>query len=266
MTELVKYSVQNHIATIILDDPKSLNAFGTELSKGLLTALDNAQNDDTVRAIILEGAGGNFSSGGHIKEMLSVGTEPEALSGKIEQLVDGAGVIARKLRSISKPTIAKLQGAVAGAGFNLALTCDFRVASNDAKFVQSFINIGLVPDAGGLFLLNQLIGTAKATEFAMLGEKVSAEQAYQLNLINKLVSSEELDQAVNKLATHLVHLPATALATIKQMINQNAYAGFDEHLNLETKNQAKLAKSDDFIEGVSAFVEKRLPNYLKVLD
>lgn len=262
MTELVDYTVSDHVATITLNDPKSLNAFGTELSTGLLKALEQAQDDSEVRVIVLAGAGGNFSSGGHIKEMLSVGTEAEALSAKLTTLVDGAGVIAQQLRATTKPIIAKLEGAVAGAGFNLALTCDFRISADNAVFVQSFINIGLVPDAGGLFLLTQLLGTAKATELTMLGDKITAKQAQELNLVNQVVTADELDEAVAKLAKRLVHLPATALATIKDMINKNAYQGFAEHLAMETQNQAALAKAADFKEGISAFVEKRRPNYI----
>ncbi len=259
----VIYTVANHIATITLNDPKSLNAFGSELAGELLTALETAEKDDSVRVLVIEGANGNFSSGGHIKEMLSVGTEPDALSGKLEQMVAGAGTISRKLREIEKPIIAKLQGAVAGAGCNLALTCDFRIASEDAKFIQSFIQIGLIPDAGGIYLLNQLIGASKATELAMLGDKITAQQAYDFNLLYKVTPVEELDDAVTQLATRLVHLPATALATIKQMMNATAFAKLSTALDNETQHQAMLARTADFAEGVSAFVEKRKPNYLK---
>ncbi len=263
MNNKVIYNLANHVATITLNDPKSLNAFGTELAGELLTALETAEKDDDVRVLIIEGANGNFSSGGHIKEMLSVGTEAEALSNKLEQMVAGAGTISRKLREIEKPIIAKLQGAVAGAGCNLALTCDFRIASEEAKFIQSFIHIGLIPDAGGIYLLNQLVGASKATEFAMLGDKVTAKQAYDLDLLYKVTTAEELDAEVQKLATRLVHLPATALATIKQMMNATAFDDLSEALDSETQHQAMLARTADFAEGVSAFVEKRKPNYLK---
>ncbi|PID37808.1 MAG: enoyl-CoA hydratase [Pseudomonadales bacterium] len=259
----ITYQVDNHIATISLNDPKSLNALGTELSTQLLHALEQADKDAEVRVIILQSSSGNFSSGGDIKEMLSVGMDKEALSGKLEAMVAGAGEISRKLRDIQKPIIAKLQGAVAGAGFNLALTCDFRVASDNAQFIQSFIHIGLVPDAGGIYQLNQLIGASKTTEFTMLGDKVSAQQAYDLNLLYKVTSAEELDAEVNKLATRLVHLPATALATIKQMMNNTAFNGLSQALDMETRHQSMLAKTDDFMEGVTAFVEKRKPNYIK---
>ncbi|MBS9779901.1 MAG: enoyl-CoA hydratase/isomerase family protein [Moraxellaceae bacterium] len=263
MNDKVLYKVANHIATITLNDPKSLNAFGNELCSQLLDFLELAEKDNDVRVIVVEGANGNFSSGGHIKEMLSDGLETDALSAKLEQMVAGAGLLGRKLREIEKPIIAKLQGAVAGAGFNFALTCDFRIASENATFIQSFIHIGLIPDTGGIYLLNQLIGASKATEFAMLGDKVTAQQAYDLDLLYKVIKSEDLDEEVNQLATRLVHLPATALATIKQMMNATAFDELSIALDNETQHQAMLARTDDFAEGISAFIEKRRPNYLK---
>ncbi len=263
MNDKVLYKVANHIATITLNDPKSLNAFGNELCSQLLEFLEVAEKDNDVRVLVIEGANGNFSSGGHIKEMLSDGLETDKLSAKLEQMVAGAGLLSRKLREIEKPIIAKLQGAVAGAGFNFALTCDFRIASENATFIQSFIHIGLIPDTGGIYLLNQLIGASKATEFAMLGDKVTAQQADKLDLLYKVTTAEELDNVVNQLATRLVHLPATALATIKQMMNATAFDDLSLALDSETQHQAMLARTDDFAEGISAFVEKRRPNYLK---
>ena len=133
--EIVDYQVANHIATITLNDPKSLNAFSTPLKNSVLDALNAADADEHVRVIILQGAGGNFSSGGDIKEMLSEGIDKEVVSNKLKGMVEGAGEVSLKLRKIHKPIIAKLEGAVAGAGMNLALTCDFRISADTAKFV-----------------------------------------------------------------------------------------------------------------------------------
>src|SRR5699024_4196572 len=143
--DVVIYNVENHIATITLNDPKSLNAFSTPMKSAIISALQEAEADADVRVIILQGAGGNFSSGGDIKEMLSDGLEREALSEKLKSMVEGAGEVSLLLRKIHKPIIAKLEGAVAGAGMNLALTCDFRITADNAKFVQAFVHIGLVP-------------------------------------------------------------------------------------------------------------------------
>ena len=259
--DVVIYNVENHIATITLNDPKSLNAFSTPLKNAVMTALQDAEADDQVRVIILQGAGGNFSSGGDIKEMLSDGIEKEVLSEKLKAMVTGAGEVSLQLRKIHKPIIAKLEGAVAGAGMNLALTCDFRITADNAKFVQAFVHIGLVPDAGGIYLLNELIGPAKTTELVMLGDKISAQDMADLNLVNQVVSADELDTAVMTLANRLCQLPSTALATMKHLINTHAYMGLNEALDMEVHQQARLAKTDDFIEGITAFIEKRKPVY-----
>lgn len=261
-SSLVEYQSENHIATITLNDPKSLNAFSTPLKKSVLTALEQADADDDVRVIILQGAGGNFSSGGDIKEMLSEGIDKTVISNKLKGMVEGAGEVSLKLRHIHKPIIAKLEGAVAGAGMNLALTCDFRITADNAKFVQAFVHIGLVPDAGGVYLLNQLVGPAKTTELVMLGDKISAQDMAELNLVNQVVAPAELDDAVAKLASRLSALPAQALSSMKHMLNTHAYAGLNEALDMEVHQQARLAKTDDFIEGVTAFIEKRKPVYI----
>ena len=261
-SSLVEYQSENHIATITLNDPKSLNAFSTPLKKSVLTALEQADADDDVRVIVLQGAGGNFSSGGDIKEMLSEGVDKTVISNKIKGMVEGAGEVSLKLRHIHKPIIAKLEGAVAGAGMNLALTCDFRITADNAKFVQAFVHIGLVPDAGGVYLLNQLVGPAKTTELVMLGDKISAQDMAELNLVNQVVAPAELDDAVAKLASRLSALPAQALSSMKHMLNTHAYAGLNEALDMEVHQQTRLAKTDDFIEGVTAFIEKRKPVYI----
>ncbi len=258
----VDYQVSDHIATITMNDPKTLNAFSTILKNAMMAALNQADSDEQVRVIILQGAGGNFSSGGHIGEMLENGMEADALSDKLNFMVGEVAEISLKLRDIHKPIIAKLEGAVAGAGMNLALTCDFRIASDTAKFVQAFVNIGLVPDAGGIYLLNQLIGVAKTTEMVMLGDKLKAEDMARLNLVNQVVSKDELEATVLALATRLSHLPGKALASMKHMINTHSFMGLNEALDMEVDQQTMLAKTDDFVEGISAFMEKRKPVYV----
>ena len=258
---LVEYHIKQHIATITMNDPKTLNAFSTPLKAAMMDALNKADADDQVRVIVLQGAGQNFSSGGHIGEMLENGMESEALADKINFMVSEVAEISLKLRNIHKPIIAKLEGAVAGAGMNLALTCDFRIAADNAKFVQAFVNIGLVPDAGGIYLLNQLVGAAKTTELVMLGDKLSANDMARLNLVNEVVSAEDLDASVLALATRLSQLPAKALASMKHMINTHAFMGLNEALDMEVNQQTMMAQTEDFKEGITAFMEKRKPVY-----
>lgn len=258
---IVEYQSENHIATITMNDPKTLNAFSTPLKNAMMEALDEADKDADIRVIVLQGSNNNFSSGGHIGEMLENGMDSEALSNKLNFMVGEVAEISLKLRNIHKPIIAKLEGAVAGAGMNLALTCDFRIAADNAKFVQAFVNIGLIPDAGGIYLLNQLIGVAKTTEMVMLGDKLKAEDMARLNLVNDVVSSDELDASVLALATRLSSLPGKALASMKHMINTHAYMGLNEALDMEVHQQTMLAKTEDFKEGITAFMEKRKPVY-----
>ena len=258
---IVDYHVANHIATITMNDPKTLNAFSTAMKVAMMAALNQADEDTEVRVIILQGAGNNFSSGGHIGEMLENGMESEVLADKLTVMVGAIAEISLKLRNIHKPIIAKLEGAVAGAAMNLALTCDFRIASDTAKFVQAFVNIGLIPDAGGIYLLSQLIGVAKTTELVMLGDKLTSDEVARLNLVNSVVSQDELDASVLALATRLSQLPAKALASMKHMINVHAFMGLNEALDMEVDQQTMMARTDDFKEGITAFMEKRKPVY-----
>lgn len=259
--DLVCYHVAERIATITMNDPQSLNAISTDMKKALMTALLDADSNDDVRVIVLQGGNQNFSSGGDIKEMLENGLESEALAEKIEAMVSDVAELSLKLRAIDKPIIAKLEGAVAGAAMNLALTCDFRIAANNAKFVQAFVNIGLIPDAGGIYLLTKLIGAAKTTELVMLGDKLSAADMLNLDLVNEVASPDTLDERVQSLAIRLSQKPKKALATIKDMINTQAFMGLNEALDMEVHQQTMMAQTADFKEGISAFMEKRAPNY-----
>jgi len=260
-TNLVTYQVADHIATITMNDPATLNAISTPMKNALMAALIEADSDDDVRVIVLQGSNQNFSSGGHIGEMLENGTKTEALAEKIEAMVSGVAELSLKLRTVYKPVIAKLEGAVAGAGMNLALTCDFRIASDNAKFVQAFVNIGLIPDAGGIYLLTQLIGAAKTTELVMLGDKLTAEDMKRLDLVNEVTSAAHIDDCTQHLAKRLSQLPSKALATMKDMINTHAFMGLNEALDMEVHQQTMMAQTADFKEGISAFMEKRAPNY-----
>ena len=258
---LVEYQSENHIATIIMNSPKTLNAFSTTMKIAIMEALNKADNDADVRVIVLQGAGNNFSSGGDIGEMLENGMDSEVLASKLDFMLREIAEVSLKLRAIHKPIIAKLEGAVAGAAMNLALTCDFRIAADNAKFIQAFVNIGLIPDAGGTYLLNQLIGAAKTTELIMLGDKLKAEDMARLNLVNNVVSADDLDATVQALATRLSNLPGKALASMKHMVNVHAFSGLNEALDMEVDQQTMMAKTDDFKEGITAFMEKRKPVY-----
>ncbi len=259
--EKVIYRIENGVATISLNDPASLNALDSVMKGELLQALEFAEYDTQAKVIVLTGEGKGFSSGGDIREMLGSADSKAAVVNMARGLTTGVGDISRKIRKISKPIIARINGACAGAGMNIALACDFRVAADGAKFLQAFVNIGLVPDAGGIYLLTQLIGAAKATELVMLGEQLTAQKAMDLGLVNALVSADELDAAVQKLTSRLTYLPALSLAAMKQSINQIAYAGLDSAIDQEVMYQIQMAQTQDFKEGVTAFMQKRAANF-----
>lgn len=253
----VLYDVTDGIAIITLNDPASLNALDSLMKSELYQALEYAHYDTHAKVIVLTGAGKGFSSGGDIREMVGSTDSRENLLKMSHSLTSGIGDITRRIRKINKPIIARINGACAGAGMNIALACDFRVASDTAKFLQAFVNIGLVPDAGGIYLLCQLIGPAKTAELVMLGEQISAQKAQDLGLVNALVSADELDVAVKKLTDRLTNLPTLALSAMKQSLNQVAYAGLDTALDQEVIYQMQMAITEDFKEGVTAFMQKR---------
>lgn len=257
----ILYDVQHAVATITLNEPASLNALDSGMIADLSTALDTASDDARVKVMVLTGAGRAFCSGGDIRGMAAVLTTPN-IGDYMADSVTALGDLVRKIRQIPKPIIARINGTAAGAGMNIALACDFRVASDSAKFLQAFVNIGLVPDAGGIYLLTQLIGAAKTTELVMLGELLDAKTAQDLGLLHRLVPADALDASVTQLSERLCALPSLALATMKNAVNQVAYAGLATALEQETIDQAQMAQTEDFKEGISAFLQKRLANFV----
>jgi len=186
-------------------------------------------------------------------------TSPELNPGFKKILEEHYNPIITRIRNISKPIIAAVNGVAAGAGANIALACDVVLASDKASFIQAFSKIGLVPDSGGTFFLPRLIGLQKASALMMFGEKVSAEEAERLGMIYKVIPSETFSEEVEKLAIHLANMPTQALGFIKQMLNKSMANTLEEQLELEGKLQIESAQSNDYQEGVNAFVEKRKP-------
>ncbi|QZY54007.1 enoyl-CoA hydratase/isomerase family protein [Crassaminicella profunda] len=255
----IKYSVSNGIASIILNSPKNLNALDAPMLEDLMVALDQCADDSKVKVVVISGEGNSFSAGGDISAMR------KAVEGDIMEFfgpgIRNVGIVATKVRNLRKPVIASVKGAAAGAGFNLALVCDFRIAAENTKFIQAFVNIGLVPDTGGIFLLCRMLGVARATELAMLGRPVKASEALSLGLVNKVVPIEKLEEETIKFANKLSYLPSVALANMKSLINRTSFQGFENILDNETEYQIQCANTEDFKEGIKAFAEKRKPNF-----
>ncbi|SHJ88174.1 enoyl-CoA hydratase/isomerase family protein [Paramaledivibacter caminithermalis] len=254
----IRYSVSKGIASIVLDSPKNLNALDEAMIDDLLIALDMCAEDDSVKVIVISGAGKGFSAGGDIG-MMYKGIKGEELDfvGAIEKV----GKVSLKIKKLLKPVIAAVSGPVAGAGFNVALACDFRIAAENTNFIQAFVNIGLVPDAGGVYLLTRAIGVAKTTELIMTGKPIDANTALGLGLVNKVVVLEKLKATVENFALKLASGPSLAYAGMKDLIFESEYKEFESFIAKEVEHQVRCGQSEDFKEGVTAFIEKRKANF-----
>lgn len=249
--------IQNGIATITLNRPEVFNSFNREMALLLQDELDKCEKDSTVRAIVISGKGKAFCAGQDLKEV----TSPELNPGFKKILEEHYNPIVARIRKIEKPIIAAVNGVAAGAGANIALACDVVIASEYASFIQAFSKIGLIPDSGGTFFLPRLIGFQKASALMMLGDKVSATEAERLGMVYKVVSSEGFEEEVHKIATTLSKMPTKALGMTKRLLNKSMTNTLEDQLDMEGKLQIEAAQSEDYAEGVNAFVEKRTPNF-----
>lgn len=253
----IEFSHANGIATVRLNSPGNLNAIDAAMAGELMAAFDVCADDGAIKVVVVEGAGDSFSAGGDIKMMIGA-----VKANNMAALISGVrnvGAVAVKIRNLRKPVIACVHGAVAGAGVNFALACDFRVAAENTKFIQAFVNIGLVPDMGGTFLLTRLIGVARTTELVMTGKPLAVAEAFNMGLVNQVVPAEQLREAAEKLARQLCRLPSVALGNMKALINRAAFGGLENALDNETEYQTMCAGTEDFKEGIMAFAEKRKP-------
>lgn len=256
----ISVATADHICTITLNRPEVLNAFNDQLTTELHDALKNAERDANVRVIVITGAGRAFSSGqdlGDLKEKYVPGYVPNLG----DDLRRRYHPIIKKIREMDKPVIAAVNGVAAGAGCSLALACDLRIASDQASFIEVFINVGLIPDSGSTFMLPRLVGLGKAMELCCTGQKVDAAEALRLGIVNKMVASDQLLPETIKLAAKLASLPARAIALTKRLLNQSATNTLDQQLVAEAYDQETAGKTADHHEGVVAFLEKRKPTF-----
>jgi 2-(1,2-epoxy-1,2-dihydrophenyl)acetyl-CoA isomerase len=244
---------------ITLNRPDSMNAWDKQLGADLLAAVREATDDDAVRAVVVTGAGRAFSSGADLRAGFD--PTPEGHPDVRTVLHERYHPIIRGLRELPKPVLAAVNGPAVGIGCSLALACDLIVARESAYFLLAFVNIGLVPDGGSSLLVPERVGLARATEMAMLGERIGARQALEWGLINRVAADDEFEGAVDDLAARLAAGPTRAYGGIKRQLNAWLFGRIAEQLDLEAEIQQQSAASGDFQEGVLAFLEKRPPDF-----
>jgi 2-(1,2-epoxy-1,2-dihydrophenyl)acetyl-CoA isomerase len=255
--ETVSMRVHEGAATIELNRPQALNAWNVQLGVDLLAALGQAAADETIRAVVITGAGRAFSSGADLKDVSGGSLTPEGRPDVYKTLTERYHPIMHAIRDIPKPVVACVNGPAVGIGCSLALCCDLIVAAESAYFLLAFVNIGLVPDGGSSLFLPSRVGMARASELSMLGERLPARQALEWGLINRVFADEELPTQTAALAARLAAGPTRSYAGAKRQLNNWLYTRIEEQLELEARIQQEMAASEDFLEGAMAFVEKR---------
>nr|WP_201859792.1 2-(1,2-epoxy-1,2-dihydrophenyl)acetyl-CoA isomerase PaaG [Microvirga soli] len=257
-TDLIVTERREGYRIITLNRPDRLNSFNEAMHAALMSALVEAEVDDSCRAIVLTGAGRGFCAGQDLSDrVFSPGQVPD-LSSTLERLYNP---LVRKLRALQMPVICAVNGVAAGAGANIALACDIVLAARSAKFIQAFAKLGLVPDSGGTWFLPRLMGPARARALALLAEPVPAEQAEAWGMIWKAVDDTSLMDEANRLAAHFATQPTAGLALIKQALNASETNDLDRQLDLERDLQGQAGRTPDYLEGVTAFFEKRSPKF-----
>lgn len=249
--------VENKVAYITLNRPEVFNSFNREMALSLQKTLDDCATDANVRAIVITGSGKAFCAGQDLKEV----TTPELNPGFRKILEEHYNPIIEKIRTIDKPIVAAVNGVAAGAGANIALACDIVVAAENASFIQAFSKIGLIPDSAGTFFLPRLIGLQKASALMMLGDKVGAKEAFEIGMIYKFYPVAFFEEEVEKLAVTLSEMPTHALALTKKLLNRSMINNLQEQLAMESDLQIDASSSNDYQEGVNAFMEKRTPEF-----
>ncbi|MES2119170.1 MAG: 2-(1,2-epoxy-1,2-dihydrophenyl)acetyl-CoA isomerase PaaG [Pseudomonadota bacterium] len=253
--ETIDFSIDGPIARITLNRPDRLNSFTAAMHAELRDALADLGE---ARVIVLTGAGRGFCAGQDLNDRAVAPGEAVDLGETVEA---SWNPLIRILNSLPLPVIARVNGVAAGAGANIALACDIVIAARDAKFIQSFSAIGLIPDSGGTWALPRLVGQARALGLALTGEPITGEQAAEWGMIWKAVDAASLDEEVDRVAAKLASLPPLGLGAIKQMIRSSWEHSLDEELGLQAEAMRRLGFTEDYREGVAAFLEKRAPSF-----
>jgi 2-(1,2-epoxy-1,2-dihydrophenyl)acetyl-CoA isomerase len=255
--QTILFQAQGCIARLTLNRPERLNSFNTQMHEEVRDALSQIEQDKNVRVVVLSGAGRGFCAGQDLSDL-----DVTANDGSIDL---GASIekyyapLVLRLRSLRMPVVCAVNGVAAGAGANLALACDIVIAKKSASFIQSFCKLGLVPDTGGTYALPRLVGTARAMGLALLGDKLSAEQAADWGMIWQCVDDADFDNVIDKIAQYLAAAPTQALARTKEAILSSGLRTLEQQLDHECWAMRDLGRTSDYKEGVAAFLEKRAP-------
>lgn len=252
-------STQGGIALLVLNRPERMNALNNDLATALNETLSRIATDDSVRVVVITGAGRAFCAGG---DLGVIGKGREANNSKELEPILRAGMAAvLKIRTMPQPVLAAVNGAAAGAGMNVALAADIRISAEEAMFGQNFAKVGLFPDYGGTYFLPELVGPSKAAEMFYSGEMIDAQTALRLNLVNKVVPAAQLESEVTMLAQKIASGPPLAIRAVKKVLFADQKAALERALETEVEHQMKCFASEDCLEGVHAFFEKRVPQF-----
>jgi 2-(1,2-epoxy-1,2-dihydrophenyl)acetyl-CoA isomerase len=259
MSQTIILTTEGAVATLKLNRPEKLNAFGGPMRDEILSALDTIAADDRIRVLVVTGEGRGFSAGGDIFQLKQLRESKDEQS--FRAILSKGQMITRRFRSLLKPVIAAVNGPCAGAGFSFALGCDIRIASEMATFGPSFALIGLHPDWGGSWFLPRLIGSAKACELLFTGSMISAQEAERIGLVNRVVPHAQLIVSVNELADRMAKNPPGVLRLAKESVYRSLNSDLEAAFARENEVQIECFYSEDFLEGLTAFVEKRKPRF-----
>jgi len=257
----MQLEMRGAVCLLTLNRPERLNALTVAVGKEFQSAIGEAR-ERGARAMVLTGAGRTFCAGGDLREMQEIAGREGRLEAFFDEPLRVLNDVILLIRNTPLPFIAAVNGAASGGGCNLALACDLVVAAEGARFNQAFIKIGLSPDCGGTFMLPRLIGWKRAAELMFTGDMVSAEQAWQMGMINSVVPDAELMPNVLALAERLANSPTAAIGQIKRLLEASANNDYGGQLELERKAQIESGQTKDFVEGVAAFLEKRPPRFV----
>lgn len=259
MSQYIQFEIDSGVARITLNNPDKLNSFNRDMARELQNTLDECKTNHEIRAVLLTGAGRAFCAGQDLAEVIPAEHEPAKDLGQTVNFTYNPIII--KIRELEKPVICAVNGVAAGAGANIAMACDIAVAGQSASFIQSFRNIGLIPDSGGTFFLPRVVGLQRATAMMFLGEKIKADLAYQFGMVWRVIEDDKLQDEALALAKELASLPTRGFGLTKRGLNKAFFNDLYQQLTLEEQLQKEAGYTHDYTEGVKAFLEKRKPDF-----